>query len=258
MIKLIDVCKSFYHQKVLDSLSLTIAPEKISVIIGQSGSGKSVLLKHMIALMRPDSGQIIVDGVDITEQDEKALGEIRKNFGMLFQGAALFDSMTVGQNVAFPIREHTDRSESEIKDIVHAKLSQVGLTGVFHKMPSELSGGMRKRVGLARAIALDPRIILFDEPTTGLDPIMRDAIENLIVQTQQQTQATCVVISHDIDSTLKMAHHVAMISKGKIIESGTPDEIRESENPVVRQFVEGKADGNSPEKVPADLLAEQE
>jgi len=257
MIKLIDVCKSFYHQKVLDSLSLTIAPEKISVIIGQSGSGKSVLLKHMIALMRPDSGQIFVDGVDITEQDEKALGEIRKNFGMLFQGAALFDSMTVGQNVAFPIREHTDRSESEIIDIVHAKLRQVGLTGVFHKMPSELSGGMRKRVGLARAIALDPRIILFDEPTTGLDPIMRDAIENLIVQTQQQTQATCVVISHDIDSTLKMAHHVAMISKGKIIESGTPNDIRESENPVVRQFVEGKADGNSPDKVPADLLAEQ-
>ena len=242
MIKLIDVCKSFYHQKVLDSLSLTIAPEKISVIIGQSGSGKSVLLKHMIALMRPDSGQIFVDGVDITEQDEKALGEIRKNFGMLFQGAALFDSMTVGHNVAFPIREHTDRSESEIKDIVHAKLRQVGLTGVFHKMPSELSGGMRKRVGLARAIALDPRIILFDEPTTGLDPIMRDAIENLIVQTQQQTQATCVVISHDIDSTLKMAHHVAMISKGKIIESGTPDDIRESKNPVVRQFVVGKAD----------------
>jgi len=258
MIKLIDVCKSFYHQKVLDSLSLTIAPEKISVIIGQSGSGKSVLLKHIIALIRPDSGQIFIDGVDITEQDEKALGEIRKNFGMLFQGAALFDSMTVGQNVAFPIREHTDRSESEIKDIVHAKLRQVGLTGVFHKMPSELSGGMRKRVGLARAIALDPRIILFDEPTTGLDPIMRDAIENLIIQTQQQTQATCVVISHDIDSTMKMAHHVAMISKGKIIESGTPDDIRESENPVVRQFVEGKADGNSPEKVPADLLAEQE
>jgi len=253
MIKLIDVCKSFYHQKVLDSLSLTLAPEKISVIIGQSGSGKSVLLKHIIALMRPDSGQIFIDGVDITEQDEKALGEIRKNFGMLFQGAALFDSMTVGQNVAFPIREHTDRSESEIKDIVHAKLRQVGLTGVFHKMPSELSGGMRKRVGLARAIALDPRIILFDEPTTGLDPIMRDAIENLIVQTQQQTQATCVVISHDIDSTLKMAHHVAMISKGKIIESGTPDDIRESENPVVRQFVEGRADGNSSDKVPADL-----
>jgi len=253
MIKLIDVCKSFYHQKVLDSLSLTLAPEKISVIIGQSGSGKSVLLKHIIALMRPDSGQIFIDGVDITEQDEKALGEIRKNFGMLFQGAALFDSMTVGQNVAFPIREHTDRSESEIKDIVHAKLRQVGLSGVFHKMPSELSGGMRKRVGLARAIALDPRIILFDEPTTGLDPIMRDAIENLIVQTQQQTQATCVVISHDIDSTLKMAHHVAMISKGKIIESGTPDDIRESENPVVRQFVEGRADGNSSDKVPADL-----
>jgi phospholipid/cholesterol/gamma-HCH transport system ATP-binding protein len=257
MITLIDVCKSFHRQKVLDGLTLTIAPEKISVIIGQSGSGKSVLLKHIIALMRPDSGHIFVDGVDITEQDEKTLGEIRKNFGMLFQGAALFDSMTVGQNVGFPIREHTDRSESEINDIVHDKLRQVGLTDVFHKMPSELSGGMRKRVGLARAIAIDPRIILFDEPTTGLDPIMRDAIENLIVQTQQQTQATCVVISHDIDSSLKMAHFVAMISKGKIIEVGTPDEIRESKNPLVRQFVEGKADGNGPVKVPADLLAER-
>jgi phospholipid/cholesterol/gamma-HCH transport system ATP-binding protein len=243
MIKLVNVCKSFHHHKVLDNLCLTIAPEKISVIIGQSGSGKSVLLKHMIALMRPDAGQIFINGIDITQQDEKTLSQIRKQFGMLFQGAALFDSMTVGQNVAFPIREHTDRPKHEIERIVRDKLQQVGLVDVYDKMPSELSGGMRKRVGLARAIALDPKIILFDEPTTGLDPIMRDAIDNLIVETQQQTQATCVVISHDIDSALRIAHHVAMISEGKIVESGTPDDIRQSAHPVIRRFIDGSAKG---------------
>lgn len=253
MIKLINVCKSFHHHRVLDNLTLTIAPEKISVIIGQSGSGKTVLLKHMIALMRPDSGQIIINDMDITQQDEKTLSEIRKQFGMLFQGAALFDSMTVGENVAFPMREHSDRSEEEIERIVHEKLRQVGLADVYHKMPSELSGGMRKRVGLARAIALDPKIILFDEPTTGLDPIMRDAIDNLIVQTQQQTRATCVVISHDIDSALKIAHHVAMISEGRIVESGTPDDIRKSKHPVIRQFIDGISKGKVPNRVRADL-----
>ncbi len=254
MIKLINVCKSFRHQRVLDNLTLTIAPEKISVIIGQSGSGKTVLLKHMIALMRPDSGQIIINGIDITQEGEKTLSEIRKQFGMLFQGAALFDSMTVGQNVAFPIQEHTGRSKNEIEQIVHDKLRQVGLADVYDKMPSELSGGMRKRVGLARAIALDPKIILFDEPTTGLDPIMRDAIDNLIVETQEQTQATCVVISHDIDSALKMAHHVAMISEGKIVESGTPDDIRNSKHPVIRQFINGNPKGKVPPgNTPGDI-----
>jgi len=242
MIKLIKVCKSFKQQKVLDDLDLTIAPGKITVIIGRSGGGKSVLLKHIIALIRPDSGEIYVDGTDITKLNEKLLNEIRKKFGMLFQEAALFDSMNVGDNVAFPLQEHTKLSKKKIEEIVQTKLLQVGLTDVTRKMPAELSGGMRKRVGLARALALDPKIILFDEPTTGLDPIMCDAIDNLIVSAQKQTNATCVVISHDIESTFKIAHQIAMLYNGKIIEMGTPDEIKQSSNPIVKQFIKGKAD----------------
>lgn len=241
MIKLVKVCKSFKGQPVLNDLDLDIEPEKITVIIGQSGGGKSVLIKNIIALIKPDSGQIFVDGVDITTLNEKDLNKIRKKFGMLFQEAALFDSMTVGENVAFPLKEHSRKPRKEINDIVNEKLLQVGLTNVTHKMPSELSGGMRKRVGLARALALDPKIILFDEPTTGLDPIMCDAIDRLILETQQRTRATCVVISHDIESTFKIAHKIAMLYKGKIIEFGTPEEMKASANPVLRRFIEGKS-----------------
>ncbi len=241
MIKLIKVCKSFNGQKVLDNLDLDIEAEKVTVIIGQSGGGKSVLIKNIIALIKPDTGQIFVDGVDITTLKEKSLNETRKKFGMLFQEAALFDSMTVGENVAFPLKEHTRMHPDEIDDVVNEKLVQVGLTNVTQKMPSELSGGMRKRVGLARALALDPKIILFDEPTTGLDPIMCDAIDNLILETQQRTRATCVVISHDIESTFKIAHKIAMLYKGKIIESGTPSEMRASANPMLKRFIEGKS-----------------
>ncbi len=237
MIKLVKVCKSFNGQKVLDNLDLEIEPEKITVIIGRSGGGKSVLLKHIIGLIRPDSGQVFVDGIDIASLSEKELNETRKKFGMLFQDAALFDSMTVGENVAFPLKEHTGLSKKEIDGIVNEKLLQVGLKNVTHKMPSELSGGMRKRVGLARAIALDPKIILFDEPTTGLDPIMCESIDNLIINTQRITRATFVIISHDIESTFKIAHKVAMIYNGKIIEIGTPDEVRSSNNPVVNRFI---------------------
>ena len=241
MIELIDVRKSFNGQKVLDELRLKIDPSQITVIIGQSGGGKSVLLKHIIGLIRPDSGKIIVDGVDLCCLKEKELNEFRKKFGMLFQEAALFDSMTVGENVAFPLQEHTRLSRKEIQEIVVSKLRQVGLRDVTHKMPSELSGGMRKRVGLARALALDPKIILFDEPTTGLDPIMCDAIDNLILDTQQHTNATCVVISHDIESTFKIAHKVAMLYHGKIIAEGTPQDIQATANPIVKNFIEGKA-----------------
>ncbi len=244
MIRLVNISKSFNDHVVLDQLNLTAESEKITVIIGQSGCGKSVLLKHMIALMRPDSGRIIVDGEDITALNEKELNRIRKKFGMLFQDAALFDSMTVGENVAFPIREHTRLSEKDIKEVVFEKLGRVGLSEAFHKMPSELSGGMRKRVGLARAIALDPKIILFDEPTTGLDPIMKDAIDNLILKTQKQTKATCVVISHDIDSAFKIASKLAMLSDGRIVETGTPEELQASKNPVVVNFIEGRAEAN--------------
>lgn len=239
-IKLQNVCKTFGRQRVLNHLDLDIASRKITYIIGQSGGGKSVLLKHIIGLIKPDSGRIFVDDTDMCTLRERELNDIRKNFGMLFQEAALFDSMTVGDNVAFPLKEHTRLSPKEIDQIVEAKLQQVGLTDVSHKMPAELSGGMRKRVGLARAIALDPKIILFDEPTTGLDPLMCDAVDQLIADTQQQTGATCVVISHDIESTFKIAHHVAMLYGGRIIAFGTPDDIKASKNEYVQRFITGK------------------
>ncbi|NQT10511.1 MAG: ABC transporter ATP-binding protein [Desulfobacteraceae bacterium] len=237
MIELIKICKSFKGQKVLDNLDLKIEPEKITVIIGGSGGGKSVLLKHIIGLIKPDSGQVLVNGTDTAKLNDKELNEVRKMFGMLFQDAALFDSMTVGENVAFPLKEHTKLSKKEIDEIVEEKLLQVDLKNVTHKMPSELSGGMRKRVGLARAIALNPKIVLFDEPTTGLDPIMCEGIDNLVINTQRHTKATFVVISHDIRSTFKIAHKVAMLYEGKIIKIGTPEEIRLSDNPVVKRFI---------------------
>ena len=237
MIEIIKISKSFNGQKVLDDLDLNIDPGEITVIIGQSGGGKSVLIKHIIGLIMPDSGRIIIDGIDITNLNDKKLNEVRKKFGMLFQDAALFDSMTVGENVAFPLNEHTRLSRKEINKIVDDKLNLVGLENVTHKMPSELSGGMRKRAGLARAIALDPKIVLFDEPTTGLDPIMRESIDKLIVTTQKRTKATFVVISHDIESTFTIAHKVAMLYQGKIVAVGTPDEIRSSNNSFVRRFI---------------------
>jgi phospholipid/cholesterol/gamma-HCH transport system ATP-binding protein len=243
MIKLVDVHKSFRKQKVLDGINLEIEDGKTTMIIGRSGGGKSVLLKHIIGLLKPDSGQIMVDGVDIAKLNDRELNEVRKKFGMLFQEAALFDSMTVGDNVAFPLREHTPMTEKEITETVENRLKAVGLTGVSHKMPSELSGGMRKRVGLARAIAMLPQIVLFDEPTTGLDPVMTEAINQLIMDTQRNFNLTCVVISHDIPSIFKVGHRIAMLYEGKIIEYGTPEEIRASENPVMLQFLSGSTEG---------------
>jgi phospholipid/cholesterol/gamma-HCH transport system ATP-binding protein len=243
IIELVNIHKSFNGQKVLDGLSLGIEASQITVIIGQSGGGKSVLLKHMIGLIKPDQGETLVEGVDISRLNDRQLNDVRKNFGMLFQAAALFDSMTVGENVAFPLREHTRLKPNEIEEIVEHKLQQVALQGASHKMPSELSGGMQKRVGLARALALDPKIILFDEPTTGLDPVTADAIDRLIVETQEHTNATCVVISHDIESTFKIADTVAMLYRGKIVEIGKPDTIKSSTNLVLQQFIQGKAEG---------------
>jgi len=243
MIQLVDIHKSFGRQKVLDGLNLTIEAGKTTVIIGRSGGGKSVLLKHIIGLIRPDQGQVLVDGEDITVLDDKALNEVRKKFGMLFQEAALFDSMNVAENVAFPLREHTKMSNEEILEIVRDRLRAVGLSGVEEKMPSELSGGMKKRVGLARALAMRPQIVLFDEPTTGLDPVMAEAINQLIVETQRAFSLTCVVISHDIQSVFEIGHHVAMLYDGRIIEYGTPEEVRASQNPVMVQFLTGSVEG---------------
>ena len=243
MIKLVELHKSFGQQRVLDGLNLDIEDGKITVIIGGSGGGKSVLLKHIIGLLKPDSGQVIVDGVDIASLNDRSLNEVRKKFGMLFQEAALFDSMNVMGNVAFPLREHTGKKEKEIREIVKEKLKAVGLTGVENKMPSELSGGMRKRVGLARAIAMQPQIVLFDEPTTGLDPVMTEAINELIVETQKKFDLTCVVISHDVQSIFTVGHKIAMLYEGRIIEYGTPEEIKMSSNPVLRQFLSGSLEG---------------
>lgn len=243
MIKIVDLHKSFGKQKVLDGINLEIEAGKTTVIIGRSGGGKSVLLKHIIRLLKPDRGHVFIDDTDITGLNEKDLNKMRMRFGMLFQEAALFDSMSVGANVAFPLREQTEMEEKEIIKIVADRLRAVGLTGVEDKMPSELSGGMKKRVGLARAIAMHPEFVLFDEPTTGLDPIMTEEINNLIIDTQKNFNLTSVVISHDVESIFKIGHKIAMLYEGKIVEHGTPEEIKESKNPILVQFLSGSTEG---------------
>lgn len=236
-IRIVDLHKSFGMQKVLDGVDLEIEKGKITVIIGKSGGGKSVLLKHLIGLIKPDKGSIWINGTEITKLKEKELNEIRIKFGMLFQEAALFDSMDVFDNIAFPLREHTKKAEKEIEKIVENKLKQVGLLRFGDKMPAELSGGMRKRVGLARALALDPETILFDEPTSALDPIISLTILELIKETQTYLNKTYVVISHDLMGMFRIADKVAFLSEGKIIEYGTPYEIRKSKNEVTMEFL---------------------
>ncbi len=244
MIEIKDVHKSFGAQSVLRGVNLTIPKGRITVIVGPSGTGKTVLLRHMIGLIRPDKGRVIVDGVDIAGLSSHGLNEFRRRFGMLFQNAALFDSLTVSENVAFPLIESTrGRPRPDVDRIVGEKLRLVGLQGVGEKMPSELSGGMRKRVGLARAIVLEPSIILYDEPTTGLDPIMTVAIDNLILSMQQELDITSVVISHDIDSAFRVADQIAMIHGGRIIECLPPDGFRVSQNPDVRAFLDAGDEG---------------
>ena len=243
MIRIEDLHKSFGSQKVLDGVTLRIPKGEILVIIGGSGEGKTILLKHIIGLVRPDSGHIYVDEEDICHLRSWELKEVRKKFGMLFQGGALFDSMTVGENVAFPLREHTRLKEKEIRSRVAAMLAEVGLHGIEEKYPSELSGGMGKRVGLARALALEPEIVLFDEPTTGLDPIMSRVINELILSTQKRLGITFVIISHDVKGAFLLAHRIAMLRKGKIIARGTPEEMRENPDPVLQQFLSGSSEG---------------
>lgn len=243
MIKIKGLQKSFGAKKVLDGVDLEIEKGKITVIIGRSGEGKSVLIKHIIGLLKPDAGNILLDGQDITIMNERDFNEVLKRFGMLFQGAALFDSMTVGENVGFALKEHTDMNDEDIRKIVKEKLRRVGLRGIEDMMPSELSGGMKKRVGLARAIVMDPEIVLFDEPTTGLDPVMSDAVGTLMLETQKALNTTYIVITHDITLTYKIADKVAMIHEGKIIASGTVEEMKKDTNPILRQFLEGRAEG---------------
>jgi phospholipid/cholesterol/gamma-HCH transport system ATP-binding protein len=243
MIRIINLYKSFGEKKVLQGVNLEIQKGETMVIIGQSGSGKSVLIKHLIGILMPDSGEIYIDGVEITRLSEDERQKISRRFGMLFQGSALFDSLTVGQNVGFGLERYTAYSQEEIKRMVRESLEHVGLRGVEHLMPYELSGGMKKRVGLARAIAYNPEIILYDEPATGIDPIRADAINELINKMKKDMRVTSIVITHDMVSSYKVADRIAMLYEGKIIEIGTPEEIRESKNPFVQQFVLGLSEG---------------
>jgi phospholipid/cholesterol/gamma-HCH transport system ATP-binding protein len=242
MIEIQQIYKYFDGREVLKDVNLTIQDGESIVVIGCSGCGKTVLLRMIIGLIQPDSGKIIVDGEDVANMDRKNLFRIRKKFGMLFQGAALFDSMTVEENIGLALREHTDLSDKEIREKIAEKLEVVGLPGIEEKRPAELSGGMKKRVGLARALVMDPEIVLFDEPTTGLDPIMADAINDLILETHRKLNITSIVVTHDMASAFKVADRVAMLFDGCVVFTGTPTELQRSDTKVVRQFVEGKAE----------------
>ena len=248
MIEVRDLTKSFGPQLVLDSISFKIENGESVAIIGRSGSGKSVLLKHLIGLLQPDTGEVLIDGENIVPMNERQLLRVRREFGMLFQSAALFDSMTVAENVAFGLRRHEHLTEAEIGRRVAGALEMVDLPGTEDKMPAELSGGMRKRVGLARAIVYEPQIVLYDEPTTGLDPIVSDSIDQLILRVRDRLKVTTVVVTHDMRTARRVGQRVLMLHNKKIYANGTPDQIFDSLDPVVRQFVDGVADpkGNLP------------
>jgi phospholipid/cholesterol/gamma-HCH transport system ATP-binding protein len=243
MIRVVDLQKSFGGQQVLKGINLELETGKITTIIGGSGSGKTVLLKHLNALLRPDRGSVWVDGTDIIKLGERALNEIRRKFGVLFQGAALLDSMTLYENVAFPLREKTRLKEPVIDKKVESSLAQVDLTGMGYKYPAEVSGGMKKRAGLARALVTEPEIILFDEPTTGLDPLLGKSIHQLIRKLHNGFKFTGVIVSHDIPEVFKISDRIAMLANGVIIEAGTTEEFMASQDPLVRQFLQADTEG---------------
>lgn len=246
---MIEVCnleKSFGDHKILDGVSFCIDRGESVVIIGRSGGGKSVLLKHLIALLKPDSGQVLIDGENIVPMDERQLLRVRRKFGMLFQGAALFDSLTVAENIAFAFRRDASMAEDEIAHKVAHVLDLVDLPGIETKNPSELSGGMRKRVGLARAIVYQPQIVLYDEPTTGLDPIASDSIDKLILRVRDRLNVTSVVVTHDMRSARRLGQRILMLHEKKIYASGTPEEIFSSKDTIVQQFVEGTSEPVAP------------
>jgi phospholipid/cholesterol/gamma-HCH transport system ATP-binding protein len=242
MIEVRDLCKGFGDHPVLDGVSFRIEKGESVVIIGRSGGGKSVLLKHLIGLLQPDSGEVLIDGENIVRMNERNLLRVRHKFGMLFQGAALFDSMTVAENVAFAFRRDRSLSQGEIAAKVAEVLEMVDLPGTERKKPAELSGGMKKRVGLARAIIYKPEIVLYDEPTTGLDPIVSDSIDQLIMRVRDKLDVTTVVVTHDMRSARRLGQRILMLHKQRIYTTGTAEEIFNSKDPVVRQFVEGISD----------------
>ena len=237
MIEIKNVWKKFGTKQVLSGVDLTIKKGETLVIIGRSGCGKSVMLKHIIGLMKPDEGEIFVEGEDVVKMSEKDLYRIRKKFGFQFQGSALFDSMNVAENVGLHMSENTKMSAAEINDIVTARLEDVGLPGIHDLMPADLSGGMKKRVALARSLASDPDYILYDEPTTGLDPIMSDAIDELVRELADKYKVTSIVVTHDIFSVYDVADNVAMMNDGKVYFHGTPKELNESQDPIIKEFL---------------------
>ena len=242
MIEVRNLRKSLGGQPVLDEVSFRIENGESVVIIGRSGSGKSVVLKHLIGLLQPDAGAVLIDGENIVSMNERQLLRVRRKFGMVFQGAALFDSMTVAENVAFGLRRHEHLTEREIADRVAGILEMVDLPGTENKKPAELSGGMRKRAGLARAIIYEPQIVLYDEPTTGLDPIVSDSIDQLMVRVRDRLKVTTVVVTHDMRTARRVGQRILMLHDKQIYASGTADEIFASQDAVVRQFIDGVAD----------------
>ncbi|HSE93638.1 MAG TPA: ATP-binding cassette domain-containing protein [Methylomirabilota bacterium] len=245
MIKVQDLRKSFRGQPVLRGVDLEVPDGSITVIIGRSGGGKSVFLKHLLGLVRPDAGRVIVDDVDLTGLSGRAIDRVRERYGVVFQGGALFDSLTCAQNIAFPLREKTRLRRAEIARRVATALTQVGLEGVDAKYPEEISGGMRKRVAIARALVTEPQIVFFDEPTTGLDPILVNSIHRLIVDLHRRRRFTAVMVSHEIPEIFEIAETVAMLHEGRIVEVGPPAAVRASANPVVQQFIRGEPDVGS-------------
>jgi phospholipid/cholesterol/gamma-HCH transport system ATP-binding protein len=242
VIKVEGLTKAFGRQRVLRGLDLEVPTGSITIVIGQSGGGKSVFLKHLLGLLRPDGGRVLVDGVDVTNLRGRALDEVRQRYGVVFQGGALFDSMTCGENVAFPLREKTALPGAEVATRVEAALGQVGLAGVGDKYPAEVSGGMRKRVAIARALVTEPEVVFFDEPTTGLDPVLVNAIHRLIQALHRRLRFTAVMVSHEIPEIFEIADTVAMLHEGRIEEVGPPAAIQTSPNPVVRRFIRGEAE----------------
>jgi phospholipid/cholesterol/gamma-HCH transport system ATP-binding protein len=249
VIEIKNITKSFNSRKVLDGTSLIIPDGMTYVIIGRSGCGKSVLLKHIEGILKPDSGEVIVNGHNISKISENELNALRLKMGFVFQGGALFDSLSVGENVGFGLIEHDHIEQQELLERVEEALSLVGLGGIENIMPSDLSGGMKKRVSLARAICINPQIILYDEPTTGVDPITADSINELIKTLHDKLKVTSIVVTHDMKSAYKIADRIAMLYRGKIIAEGTPEEIQASTHPVVHQFINGLAQGPITETV---------